>query len=82
MNVAVCPTVTVWPAGCVMIEGATGGGFELATFPAHPALSIPTVRSNKDKTTPKRFMPVSSSLKVFPGTRHLGGEEQLTGEKL
>jgi hypothetical protein len=26
-NVAVCPAVTVWLAGCVVIEGATGAGF-------------------------------------------------------
>jgi hypothetical protein len=27
LNVAVCPTVTVWFEGCVVIDGATGAGF-------------------------------------------------------
>ncbi len=37
---AVCPAVTVWLAGCVVIEGATGAAFTvrvaelLVTFPA------------------------------------------------
>jgi len=40
VNVAVCPAVTVWPPGCVVIVGATGAGFtvnvaaELVTVPA------------------------------------------------
>ena len=40
MNVAVCPAVTVWLAGGVVIVGATGAGFtvrvpaELVTVPA------------------------------------------------
>jgi hypothetical protein len=39
-NVAVCPAVTVWLAGCVVIVGDTGAGFtvsvaaELVTVPA------------------------------------------------
>jgi len=40
VNVAVCPAVTVWLPGCVVIVGATGAGFtvnvavELVTVPA------------------------------------------------
>jgi hypothetical protein len=40
VNVAVCPAVTVWLAGCVVIVGDTGAGFtvsvaaELVTVPA------------------------------------------------
>ena len=39
-NVAVCPAVTVWLAGCVVIEGATGAALTvsvaalLVTLPA------------------------------------------------
>jgi hypothetical protein len=39
-NVAVCPAVTVWLAGCVVMVGATGAGFtvrvaaELVAVPA------------------------------------------------
>ena len=40
VNVAVCPAVTVWLTGCVVIVGDTGAGFtvsvatELVTVPA------------------------------------------------
>ena len=40
VNVAVCPTVTVWLAGCVVIEGATAAALTvsvaalLVTLPA------------------------------------------------
>jgi len=40
VNVAVCPAVTDWFAGCVVIVGVTGAGFtvsvavELVTVPA------------------------------------------------
>jgi hypothetical protein len=40
VNVTVCPAVTVWLPGCVVIVGATGAGFtvnvavELVTVPA------------------------------------------------
>src|SRR5256886_7397992 len=40
LNVAVCPTVTVWLAGCVVIDGATAAAFTvsvaalLVTLPA------------------------------------------------
>ncbi len=30
VNVAVCPAVTVWFAGCVVIVGATGAGFTVS----------------------------------------------------
>ena len=42
-NVAVCPAVTLWLAGAVVMAGAVGGGDELpvvlvevAVVPAHP----------------------------------------------
>ena len=30
LNVAVCPAVTVWFPGCVVIVGATGAGFTVS----------------------------------------------------
>jgi hypothetical protein len=34
VNVAVCPAVTVWFAGCVEIAGATGAGFTVSVAEA------------------------------------------------
>ena len=40
LKLAVCPAVTVWPAGCEVIDGATAAGFTvkvallLVTLPA------------------------------------------------
>jgi hypothetical protein len=33
VNVAVCPAVTVWFAGCVVIVGATGAAFAVKFTP-------------------------------------------------
>src|SRR6266550_627738 len=75
VNVAICPAVTVWLAGCVVIEGATGGpGFVAETYP-HPALTIPIAKGNTHKTAPRRFMITSLFQNVFPGTRLLGSRE-------
>src|SRR6266700_7205291 len=72
VNVAVCPAVTVWLAGCVVIEGATGApGFVAETYPPHPAHTIPIAKSNTHKTAPRRFMITSLFQNVFPGSRLL-----------
>jgi hypothetical protein len=45
VNVAVCPAVTVWFAGCVVIAGATGAAFTVsvaAVLVAVPALLLTT----------------------------------------
>jgi hypothetical protein len=45
VNVAVCPAVTVWFAGCVVIAGATGAGFTVsvaALLVAVPAVFVTT----------------------------------------
>ena len=50
VNVAVCPAVTVWFAGCVVIVGATGAAFTVsvaALLVAVPALLL-TTTSNVD----------------------------------
>ncbi len=41
VNVAVCPAVTVWFAGCVVIVGATGAGFTVSV--AALLVTIPAV---------------------------------------
>jgi len=72
VKVAVCPAVTVWLAGCVLIEGATGGaGFVAETYPPHPALTIPIAKTNTHKTAPSRLMITSLFQNVFPGARLL-----------
>ena len=87
MNVAVCPAVTIWLAGWLVIEGAVEDPAAEdpfvagATYPPHPAFTIPIARSNTNKTTPRRFMITSLFQNVFPGRQLLSeGEEQLTGE--
>src|SRR6266581_4840190 len=76
VNVAVCPAVTVWLAGWVVIEGAAGDPLLVpATYPPHPSFTIPIVRSNPNKTTPRRFMITSLLQNVFPGARLLGMEK-------
>jgi hypothetical protein len=50
VNVAACPAVTIWFAGCVVIVGATGAGFTVsvaALLVAVPALLL-TTTSNVD----------------------------------
>jgi hypothetical protein len=45
VNVAVCPAVTVWFAGCLVIAGATGAGFTVsvaALLVAVPAVLLTT----------------------------------------
>jgi hypothetical protein len=45
VNVAVCPAVTVWFAGCVVIAGATGAAFTVsvaALLVAVPAVLVTT----------------------------------------
>jgi hypothetical protein len=45
VNVAVCPAVTVWFAGCVVIVGATGAAFTVsiaALLVAVPAVFVTT----------------------------------------
>jgi hypothetical protein len=45
VNVAVCPAVTVWFAGCVVIAGATGAAFTVsvaALLVVVPALLLTT----------------------------------------
>jgi hypothetical protein len=45
VNVAVCPAVTVWFAGCVVIAGATGAAFTVsvaAVLVTVPALLLTT----------------------------------------
>jgi hypothetical protein len=41
VNVAVCPAVTVWFAGCVVIAGATGAGFTVSV--AALLVTVPAV---------------------------------------
>jgi hypothetical protein len=41
VNVAVCPAVTVWFAGCVVIVGATGAGFTVSV--AALLVTVPAV---------------------------------------
>jgi hypothetical protein len=41
VNVAVCPAVTVWFAGCVVIAGATGAGFTVSVAAA--LVTVPAV---------------------------------------
>ena len=44
-NVAVCPTVTTWLAGCVVMEGATAAAFTVsvaALLVALPATLLTT----------------------------------------
>jgi hypothetical protein len=41
VKLAVCPAVTVWFAGCVVIVGATGAGFAVKFTP--PMLTVLTV---------------------------------------
>src|SRR5258708_20982414 len=40
-NVAVCPAVTVWLPGCVVIVGTTGAGFTVSV--AAELVTVPTV---------------------------------------
>jgi hypothetical protein len=50
VNVAVCPAVTVWLAGAVVIVGATGAGFTVSVAAALvtvPAVFV-TTASNVD----------------------------------
>src|SRR5258705_3241556 len=41
VNVAVCPAVTVWFAGCVVIVGATGAAFTVSV--ADALVTVPAV---------------------------------------
>src|SRR5260370_31910049 len=41
VNVAVCPAVTVWFPGCVVIVGATGAGFTVSV--AEALVTVPAV---------------------------------------
>jgi hypothetical protein len=41
VNVAVCPAVTVWFPGCVVIVGATGAGFTVSVAAA--LVTVPAV---------------------------------------
>jgi hypothetical protein len=41
VNVAVCPAVTVWFTGCVVITGATGAGFTASVAAA--LVTVPAV---------------------------------------
>jgi len=41
VNVAVCPAVTVWLTGCVVIVGATGAGFTVSV--AEALVAVPAV---------------------------------------
>src|SRR5260370_1018546 len=41
VNVAVCPAVTVWLAGCVVIVGATGAGFTVSVAAALVTVPAP-----------------------------------------
>jgi hypothetical protein len=41
VNVAVCPAVTVWLAGCVVIVGATGAAFTVSVAAA--LVKVPAV---------------------------------------
>jgi len=41
VNAAVCPAVTVWFPGCVVIAGATGAGFTVSA--AEALVAVPAV---------------------------------------
>jgi hypothetical protein len=60
----VCPAVTVWFAGCVVIVEAAGAEL-LDPTPAHPtdATASPKIKV----TTPRRFIVYSLSCDKFPG---------------
>ena len=48
VNVAVCPAITVWLAGCVVIIGAIGTGFTVnvaVLLVADPAVLLTTTRN-------------------------------------
>ena len=52
-NVAVCPAVTVWFTGCVVIVGATGAGFTVSV--AALLVTVPAVLF----TTTEKVAPLS-----------------------
>jgi hypothetical protein len=48
VKLAVCPAVTVWFTGCVVIAGATGAGFTVSVAAALvtvPAVFVTTTRN-------------------------------------
>src|SRR5258707_10289833 len=52
VNVAVCPAVTVWFTGCVVIVGATGAGFTVsvaALLVTVPAVLLTITRKVEDR---------------------------------
>jgi hypothetical protein len=60
VNVAVWPTVTVWAAGCAVIDGAPWTALVLPeTIPEHPEFAIASGIANK--TRAQRFI-----VRLFP----------------
>jgi len=63
-KVADCPAVTVWLAGCVVIEGAANLPLALLTIPAHPerkklgSSATATVRRNPTLLVPNKYLEV------------------------
>jgi hypothetical protein len=53
-NLAVCPAVTVWFAGCVVIVGATGAAFTVSV--ADALVTVPAVFV----TTTRKVAPLSA----------------------
>jgi len=77
---AVCPAVTVWLAGTVVIEGATGvEPLVLETTPAQPEFA--NSASIATKTRAQRFI-MRLFHKVFSGTQlSCIGQEQSAGKR-
>ena len=64
-KVAVCPAVTVWFAGCAVMDGSTTPGELLLTLeviPEHPEFTM--ANSAADKTRAQRFI-VRLSQEIF-----------------
>jgi len=59
LKIADWPVVTVWLAGCAVIEGATGADLsDGEASPPHPVFTIASAKTNRTK--PERFIDPSA----------------------
>src|SRR2546423_14406517 len=75
VNVAVCPNVTVWLAGWVVIEGAAALALTVGADALLPTLTVPIVKTNTNYKPPTPVMVTSLVQNVVAAARLLGRRE-------